>query len=164
MKADPRGLGKPKRAGQPHAMTPAARATETATSTGPANALMVTSPARARTAIVTKGCNSISGTGSTAASAAAAARFCARVNVGGFAFGFADLSGLGGESCAGCESGLSDVSGAKGRSGVADESGCWAGESGVAGRSGVADHLDCAADSGPPRDSGLTRPESRLIC
>src|SRR5665647_1922675 len=143
----PRGLGNPNRPGQPHAMTPAARATDTATSTGPANALMVTRPARARTAIVTRGCSGISGTGSTAASAAAAARFCARVNVG--ALGFADLSGLAGESG---ESGLSDDSGSAegsdsaGVSAVADESGSanesgGAEDSGVAAESGVADDL-----------------------
>src|SRR5665647_1273093 len=136
----PRGLGNPNRPGQPHAMTPAARATDTATSTGPANALMVTRPARARTAIVTRGCSGISGTGSTAASAAAAARFCARVNVG--ALGFADLSGFAEGSDLADLSGLAEGSDLSGESGLADEF-------------SVADDLDCAADSGAAKGSGV---------
>src|SRR5665647_1780569 len=111
-KTVPRGLGNPNRPGQPHAITPAARATDTATSHGPANALMVTRAERARTAIVTRGCNGISGTGSTAASALAAARFCARVNTG--ALGIAGLSGESGlaeEPVVATDSGLTEGSG-----------------------------------------------------
>src|SRR5665647_3351602 len=51
----PRGLGNPNSPAQPHATTPAARATARATIGGPANAVMVSRPARATTATVTRG-------------------------------------------------------------------------------------------------------------
>jgi hypothetical protein len=60
-------------------MTPAERATARATIAGPANAVMVRSPEMATTAIVTRGCNGISGTGGvTGPEADAAARADAR--------------------------------------------------------------------------------------
>src|SRR5665811_2421396 len=67
----PRGLGNPRSPAQPQAMTPAAKATARATIGGPANAVMVSRPARATTATVTRGCKGISGTGRVTGPAAA---------------------------------------------------------------------------------------------
>src|SRR5664279_4962345 len=72
-RAVPRGLGSPSSPAQPQAMTPAAKATARATIGGPANAVMVSRPARATTATVTRGCKGISGTGRVTGPAAARA-------------------------------------------------------------------------------------------